>query len=198
MFWFAWTGEYNSIHWIAVTLAGVFLSTSILLIFVAYLNYITDSYLMYAASALAANTVARSAAGAAAPLFTNYMFNALGVGGGGSLIAGVGCLLAPAPFLFYKYGRTIRERSKFAPTAPPKEAENEKKDEEAAPERRGSNTSDEEYERELDEEMGVPDKDFEKTQSKSSAGSPTSPEGDENGDRFLDASGMEKAEHTTR
>lgn len=117
MFWFAWSGEYNSVHWMVPTLAGVFLSTSILLIFVAYLNYLTDTYLMYAASALAANTVARSAAGAAAPLFTQYMFDALGVGGGGSLIAGVACLLAPIPFIFYRYGRPIRERSKFAPTS---------------------------------------------------------------------------------
>jgi uncharacterized membrane protein YsdA (DUF1294 family) len=116
MFWFAWSGEYNSVHWIVPTLAGVFLSTSILLIFVAYLNYLTDTYLMYAASALAANTVVRSAAGAAAPLFTQYMFDSLGVGGGGSLIAGVACLLAPIPFVFYKYGGPIRERSKFAPT----------------------------------------------------------------------------------
>lgn len=116
MFWFAWTGEYNSIHWIVPTIAGVFLACSILLIFVAYLNYLTDTYLMYAASALAANTVARSAAGAASPLFTQYMFNALGVGGGGSLIGGVACLLAPIPFIFYKYGGPIRERSKFAPT----------------------------------------------------------------------------------
>ncbi|KAJ4398168.1 hypothetical protein N0V91_010395 [Didymella pomorum] len=117
MFWFAWSGEYNSVHWIVPTLAGVFLSTSILLIFVAYLNYLTDTYLMYAASALAANTVVRSAAGAAAPLFTQYMFDGLGVGGGGSLIAGVACLLAPIPFIFYKYGGPIRERSKFAPTS---------------------------------------------------------------------------------
>ena len=116
MFWFAWTGEYDSIHWIVPTLAGVFLSTSILLIFVAYLNYLTDTYLMYAASALAANTVCRSACGAAAPLFTQYMFDALGVGGGGSLIAGVACLLAPIPFVFYWYGEPIRRRSKFAPT----------------------------------------------------------------------------------
>ncbi|KAN0107893.1 MFS multidrug transporter-like protein [Hyaloscypha variabilis] len=116
MFWFAWTGEYNSIHWIVPTLAGVFLSTSILLIFVAYLNYLTDTYLMYAASALAANTVCRSACGAAAPLFTQYMFDALGVGGGGSLIAGAACLLAPIPFVFYWYGEPIRRRSKFAPT----------------------------------------------------------------------------------
>lgn len=124
MFWLAWSGEYNSVHWIVPTLAGVFLSASIVLIFVAYLNYLTDTYLMYAASALAANTVIRSAAGAAAPLFTQYMFDALGVGGGGSLIGGVACLLAPIPFVFYKYGGPIRERSKFAPT-PPKTTEAE-------------------------------------------------------------------------
>ncbi|KAF5868671.1 putative benomyl methotrexate resistance protein [Botrytis fragariae] len=116
MFWFAWSGNYNEVHWIVPTLGGVFLSTSILLIFVAYLNYLTDTYLMYAASAVAANTVCRSAAGAAAPLFTSYMFDALGVGGGGSLIGGIAILLAPIPFLFYKYGGAIRERSKFAPT----------------------------------------------------------------------------------
>ncbi|KAF1923088.1 MFS general substrate transporter [Didymella exigua CBS 183.55] len=114
MFWFAWSGEYNSVHWIVPTLAGVFLATSILLVFVAYLNYLTDAYIGFAASALAGNTVVRSAAGAAAPLFTPYMFKALGVGGGGSLIGGLACLLAPIPFIFYKYGGPIRERSKFA------------------------------------------------------------------------------------
>lgn len=46
MFWLAWTGEYNSVPWIVPTLAGVFLSTSIMLIFVSYLNYLTDTYLM--------------------------------------------------------------------------------------------------------------------------------------------------------
>ena len=86
------------------------------LIFVSYLNYLVDVYLMYAASAIAANTIARSACGAAAPLFTNQMFSALGVGGGGSLIGGVGALLAIIPFLFYKYGKGIRMKSKFAPT----------------------------------------------------------------------------------
>jgi hypothetical protein len=116
LFWFAWTGEFNSIHWIVPTLAGVFLATSILPIFVAYLNYLMDTYLIYAASALAANTVARSACGAADPLFTQYMFNALGVGGGGSLIAGCAVILAPIPFIFYKYGASIWKKSKFAPT----------------------------------------------------------------------------------
>jgi hypothetical protein len=44
------------------------------------------------------------------------MFDALGVGGGGSLIGGVAILLAPIPFVFYHYGEEIRKRSKFAPT----------------------------------------------------------------------------------
>ena len=200
MFWFAWSGEFNSVHWVSCALAGVFLSASIMLVFVGFLNYVTDSYLMYAASALAANTVARSAAGAAAPLFTRQMFTALGVGGGGSLIAGVGCLLAPAPFLFYKYGRPIRERSRFAPT-PPKNAAEGKKDEEAIPEPSPSrdSTSDEE-EIELGEEAGVADqndleKELEKEHSRATSDSPLE---EVHGDRFLDESGLEKTEKTEK
>lgn len=128
MFWFAWTAQYDSIHWAVPTIAGVFLASSILLIFVAYLNYLTDSYLMFAASALAANTVCRSACGASAPLFTQYMFNALGVGGGGSLIGGFACLLAPIPFVFWKYGERIRVKSRFAPTEEREEGREKRKE----------------------------------------------------------------------
>lgn len=87
---------------------------------------------MYAASAIAANTIARSACGAAAPLFTNQMFAKLGVGGGGSLIGGVAALLAIIPFMFYKYGRQIRIRSKFAPVKD-KNASREKDEERDVP-----------------------------------------------------------------
>ncbi|KAF2207488.1 hypothetical protein CERZMDRAFT_51185 [Cercospora zeae-maydis SCOH1-5] len=116
MFAIAWTANFNSVHWIVPTVAGMFLSTAIVLIFVSYLSYLADTYLSYAASAIAANTVCRSAFGAVAPLFTAQMFEALGVGGAGSLIGGVAVLLAPIPFLFWKYGEKIRQRSKFAPT----------------------------------------------------------------------------------
>ncbi|CAN8096665.1 unnamed protein product [Discula destructiva] len=121
MFWFAWSAEYNYVHWIVPTLAGVFITAAMLCIFVSFLNYLVDTYLMFAASAIAANTVARSACGAAAPLFTNQMFTALGVGGGGSLIGGVAAVLALIPFAFYRYGEGIRIKSKFSPTGPKKE-----------------------------------------------------------------------------
>jgi hypothetical protein len=116
MFGFGWSANFNYVHWIVPTLFGVFLAASILLIFTSMLNYLTDTYLRFAASALAANTVARSLAGAAAPLFTRQMFTNLGVGPGASIVGGVACLLAPIPFIFIKYGGPIRERSKFAPT----------------------------------------------------------------------------------
>ncbi|KAJ5288179.1 hypothetical protein N7478_003865 [Penicillium angulare] len=95
IFWFAWTAEYNSVHWAVPTVAGTFLATSILLIFNAFINYIIDSYLIDAASAVAANTIVRSACAAASPLFTQYMFDGLGIGGAGSLIEVLGLLLLP-------------------------------------------------------------------------------------------------------
>ncbi|KPI39815.1 putative MFS-type transporter [Cyphellophora attinorum] len=116
IFWFSWTAEYNSIHWIVPTIAGAVLAMSILLIFVTFINYIVDSYLEYAASAVAANTVVRSACAAASPLFTPSMFRALGVGGAGSLVGGVAILLMPMPFVFYRYGPAIRARSRYART----------------------------------------------------------------------------------
>lgn len=149
---------------------------------------------MYAASALAANTICRSAAGSAAPLFTDFMFEAMGVGGAGSLIAGVACLLAPIPFIFYRYGEPIRKRSKFAPTEDKPDTEGERRDNEH---RAGSTSGDstDKEELALDEEQGVPspeelEKQIEKERTAEGITSPHA----QAGDRFLDASGMEKAE----
>ncbi|ORY78951.1 major facilitator superfamily domain-containing protein [Protomyces lactucae-debilis] len=134
MFGFGWSANFNYVHWIVPTIFGVFLAASILIIFTSMLNYLTDSYLRFAASALAANTVARSLAGAAAPLFTRQMFTNLGVGPGASIVGGIACLLAPIPFIFIKYGGPIRERSKFAPTPTgPKPVNKEEEDTDSSP-----------------------------------------------------------------
>lgn len=85
-----------------------------MLIHVSCCSYISDTYADYAASAFATNMVARCLSSAGAPLFTAQMFNAMGIGSGGSLIAGMAALLATTPFLFYHYGHIIRSRSKYA------------------------------------------------------------------------------------
>lgn len=71
-----------------------------------------------AASAIAANTFLRSLAGAGFPLFSQYMFKALGVNWTGTLLGCVAAVLVPIPVCFYVYGAKIRERSAFAPTKP--------------------------------------------------------------------------------
>lgn len=59
------------------TLAGLCLGFGIYTVFMGCLNYIIDAYLMFAASAIAANTIMRSIFGAVFPLFAYYMFEGM-------------------------------------------------------------------------------------------------------------------------
>lgn len=118
LFVFAWTGYKKEIHWIAPTLSGLLTGFGLLTIFLQSFNYLIDAYLMFAASAIAANTLLRSIAGAVFPLFATQMFDAMGVQWAGTLLGGVAVLLVPIPAMFYYYGGKIRARSAYAPTQP--------------------------------------------------------------------------------
>ncbi|KAI6907492.1 putative bicyclomycin resistance protein [Hortaea werneckii] len=45
LFWFAWTGFTNAIHWMAPTAAGVFVGFGVLCIFLPCFNYLVDAFL---------------------------------------------------------------------------------------------------------------------------------------------------------
>ncbi|KAJ7690229.1 MFS general substrate transporter [Mycena rosella] len=115
IFWLGWTGAYPGVPWYVPALSTVLVGMSISAIFISFLSYLVETYLMYSASAFAANTFCRSLVAAAFPLFTVQMFTKLGVNWAATLLGGVGLLLAPMPFLFYKYGARVRAGSKFAP-----------------------------------------------------------------------------------
>lgn len=85
-------------------------------IFLQCLNYLIDAYLMFAASAIAANTFLRSLCGAVFPLFATYMIEGMGVQWAGTLLGCVALALVPLPVWFYLRGAQLRERSNFAPT----------------------------------------------------------------------------------
>jgi hypothetical protein len=68
-----------------------------------------------AASAIAANTLLRSIAGAGFPLFAVQMFNNLGIQWAGTLLGCLAAIMIPIPVIFYMHGSRIRARSKFAP-----------------------------------------------------------------------------------
>lgn len=113
LFWFAWT-NYPSIHWMVSIAAGVPFGFGMVLVFLGIMNYLIDAYTIFAASVLAANSVLRSCFGAAFPLFTSYMYKNLGIHWASSIPAFLALACVPFPFLFYKYGASIRTRCKFA------------------------------------------------------------------------------------
>ena len=57
--------------------------------------------------------VFRSLLGFAFPLFAQQMYDALGYGGGNSLLAGLALVLLPFPVWLYYHGEALRARSKL-------------------------------------------------------------------------------------
>jgi len=115
LFWFAWTSS-PEITWVPQVLAGIPIGAGILMIFMQGLNYIIDVYLMHANSAIAANTLVRSLAGAGFPMFATPMYQNLGVAWATSLLGFLAVVMAPVPVLFFIYGSRIRAMSKYSPT----------------------------------------------------------------------------------
>ncbi|KIW11098.1 hypothetical protein PV08_10397 [Exophiala spinifera] len=113
LFWFGWTGFSKDIHWLAPTASGVVTGFGILCIFLQCFNYLIDTYLMFAASAIAANSLLRSFFGAGFPLFADQMFNNLGIQFAGTLLGCLAAIMVPIPVVFYLYGHKIRALSRM-------------------------------------------------------------------------------------
>ncbi|KAK9858706.1 MFS general substrate transporter [Penicillium brevicompactum] len=113
LFWFAWTSQ-PSVHWMAPIAAGVPFGFGMVMVFLPILNYLVDTYTIYAASVLAGNLMLRSIFGAIFPLFTTYMYRNLGPNWAASIPAFLSVACAPMPFLFWLYGPKIRKRCHYA------------------------------------------------------------------------------------
>ncbi|KAJ5488656.1 Citrinin biosynthesis cluster MFS transporter mrr1 [Penicillium diatomitis] len=114
LFWFGWTSD-PSVPWGAQVVAGIPIGLGILVIFMQGLNYIIDVYMMFANSAIAANTLIRSALGGAFPLFATQMYTNLGVDWASSVLGFITIAMIPIPILFFFYGARIRAMSRFTP-----------------------------------------------------------------------------------
>lgn len=113
LFIFAWT-SYPTLSWAGPCFGGLPVGFGFLLLYNPANNYIVDSYQHYAASALAAKTFVRSLFGASVPLFTIQMYHRLGYQWATSLMAFISLACCLIPFLFYKFGPSIRAYSKYA------------------------------------------------------------------------------------
>lgn len=109
---FAWT-QSASIHWIVPCFGMYLLGFGFYIIFQNCLNYLVDAYTRYSASAIGVNTFMRSVFGASFPLFAHRMFATMHTTWGTTMLALVTLVMYAIPFVFFKYGAKIRQRSPF-------------------------------------------------------------------------------------
>jgi hypothetical protein len=116
MFAFAWT-NYPSIHWSVSIIISAPFGFGCVLVILPPINYLIDSYIIYAASVLAAAAILRSIVGAVYPLFTTQMYDNLGIYWASSVPAFLTLACMPFPFVMYRYGGALRIRCKYAAEA---------------------------------------------------------------------------------
>ncbi len=108
--WFAWTCA-PPVHWIWPLLAGIPFGAGNTAVFIYAVNYLAHSYGIYAASAMAGNSIVRSLLGGTLPLAGPAMYAKLDPHWAGTLLGLIQVAIIPIPLVFYKYGHRIRKRS---------------------------------------------------------------------------------------
>lgn len=113
LLWCAWTAK-PELPWLINIASGVPFGFGIVLVTIGSTNYLVDVYTIHAASALTVCICSRAIWGAIFPLFAPRMFYSLGVWWSLLVPAILSGICLPFPFLFYKFGRLIRARCRFA------------------------------------------------------------------------------------
>ncbi|KAI1196153.1 major facilitator superfamily domain-containing protein [Nemania serpens] len=112
LFWFAWTC-FPWVHWILPIIGSGIFGCGVLWTFSGIFTFLVDTYPLYAASALAANSFLRAIFAAAFPLFGRQLYNGLGYHWASSLLGFVAVAMAPLPYVFFRVGPQVRRQSRF-------------------------------------------------------------------------------------
>ena len=113
---FAWTipPAVPHLHW-AVSMIGLVLVGFATNEFACTLSgYLADSYTIYASSAFAALAFLRAVLAGIFPLFAPRMYSAMGQNRASTVLAAVATCFCGVAVLFMKYGKAVRQKSKFA------------------------------------------------------------------------------------
>ncbi|KAF4222172.1 hypothetical protein CNMCM8980_008546 [Aspergillus fumigatiaffinis] len=111
LFIFAWT-IYPHVHWVVPIIGSAVFGAGTVLVYSGVFTFLVDAYPTYAASALAANSFARSTFAGVFPLFGVQMYDRLGYHWATSLLAFLTLIMAPFPLhplrsnLLYAYDAT--------------------------------------------------------------------------------------------
>lgn len=114
LFWYGWSVEAR-VQWVVPNLGIVVFSAGTIVCMTGMQTYVLDTYMRFAASAMAAVAILRSLFGFAFPLFAPYLYRDLGYGWGTSVLAFISIGLGwSAPMIFWFFGGKLRGWSSFA------------------------------------------------------------------------------------
>ncbi|KAI1614346.1 major facilitator superfamily domain-containing protein [Exophiala viscosa] len=114
LFMYSFT-QYRGLTWVGPTLSLAPIATGIFFIFESCYSYTADCYGEdNAGSALAGQSFLRNTMGAVAPLFAAQFFHNVGSQYAGLILALVSSAMACIPYLMFKYGPVLRQRSSLA------------------------------------------------------------------------------------
>ncbi|RYP88803.1 hypothetical protein DL770_004595 [Monosporascus sp. CRB-9-2] len=109
-FLYGWSAHYHT-HWIVPILGTFIVGLGSLFVLIPGQIYLVDAFgAEAAASALAANMLVRSPFGAFLDLAAAPLYEKLGLGWGNSVLGFICFAFTPVPWLFYRYGETLRTR----------------------------------------------------------------------------------------
>ncbi|KAK1700868.1 putative bicyclomycin resistance protein [Colletotrichum godetiae] len=113
LFWFGWTARPD-VNAAAPIIAIVIFGWGNITLTISSIQYLGDTYhRSNVASAASANSLARYTFAAAFPFFSLQMYQKLGIGWASSLLGFLSLILLPGPWIFFKYGKVIRQRSQY-------------------------------------------------------------------------------------
>ncbi|GAA5981253.1 hypothetical protein JCM10908_004039 [Rhodotorula pacifica] len=101
-------------HWMGPVIGVTLIFTGVYTIYLAVFSYLADCYTIYASSALSGQSLCRNLMGFSMPLFTTQMYNGLGYQWASFLAGCIALVLAATPWILFRFGPTIRARSRFA------------------------------------------------------------------------------------
>lgn len=113
LFWMGWT-SYSSISYWSSLASSVAFGFAAQGVFISIYQYLIDTYEQYAASALVSATFFRYIAAGVMVVVSLPMYKNLAVHLSLTLLGCLSLVMTPVPYIFYKYGRVFRERSKTA------------------------------------------------------------------------------------
>jgi len=112
---FSWTTPpYVHTHWVVYLIGLVLVGFAADEFAYTFNGYLSNSYTIYASSSLAAPAFLRGMVSGVMPLFAHQIFTGLGSNVAGSIIAAVATLFCVMPYVFFRYGKSMREKSQFA------------------------------------------------------------------------------------